>query len=172
MDASGTLYLRNIEQVALFELELKGQISDGQWENARPGNHWQAWCRAEVKVGDPVGRDFDVRRDRYGLTSSELLDVIGGRMLGQVRLVRAFGLEATAKDLEVFVECNAGFKVGICLKAMLGDGYYADKWAALGDEYKLDDILRAINDEAYGRRELIKDLRDIGRSMKIRLMRP
>lgn len=166
---TGTLYLRNPDQVALFEFELKGQLSDGHWENATPGDHWRSWCLSKVVVGDPVGRDFDVRRDRYGLSSPFLLDIVGGRMLGQVRLARAFGFEAVRDDLESFIECNGNFKVGIYLKSMLGTGYFADKWAALKGKYQLDDLLKALNDEAYGRRELVKDLRDIGRIMKIRI---
>jgi len=38
------LYVKNENQVALFENEIKGQISDGMWENASPANHWKVWC--------------------------------------------------------------------------------------------------------------------------------
>lgn len=30
---------KNRNQVALYEMELKGQLSDGYWENSRPRNH-------------------------------------------------------------------------------------------------------------------------------------
>lgn len=76
------LNFRNAVQHALFTCELQGQISDGMWENARPDNHWRVWCNCEVKVNEKnVGRNFYAQKDSYNFTSSELLDIIGDRML-------------------------------------------------------------------------------------------
>lgn len=35
------LFFTSPSAAALFALEFSGQISDGQWENARPYNHWE-----------------------------------------------------------------------------------------------------------------------------------
>lgn len=81
-----TLAVRNEAQKILFDLELSGQISDGYWENAAPQDHWIPWCETTVIV-DPtnVGRDFSVRKDNYGFTRRDLLDIVGDRMLEYVR---------------------------------------------------------------------------------------
>jgi len=81
-----TLAVRNEAQKILLEREMLGQISDGQWENARPLDHWEPWCNATIIV-DPVnvGRDFYARKDNYNLTSKYLLDIVGDRMLEAVQ---------------------------------------------------------------------------------------
>lgn len=61
--------------VALWVNEVSGQISDGMWENARPNNHWQFWCRLQVIVGDvnelkrtPGGSGTWCLKNSYALT--------------------------------------------------------------------------------------------------------
>jgi len=84
---------RNVVQVALYECELKGQISDGNWENSTPFNHWQDPCDAMAVVGKPgeslgpVG--FRPRRN-YGFGSTFLVECVGSRMLFYARAVQAF----------------------------------------------------------------------------------
>lgn len=82
---SGTLAVRNKAQKVLLEEELMGQLSDGQWENTNPHDHWEQWCSAKIIV-DPtnVGRDFWVRKDNYRLDDPGLLDIVGHRMLAAV----------------------------------------------------------------------------------------
>lgn len=95
----GTLRLRNVEQKVLWDFELSGQISDGRWENSRPYDHWEVWCRAEVVV-DPynVGRDFYAKRDGYCFTERELLEIVGERMLNAVRTATG-NAEYSHKDM-------------------------------------------------------------------------
>jgi len=83
---TNVLRVRNEAQRILLEKELKGQLSDGHWENARPFDHWQPWCDAVVVV-DPtnVGRNFYARRDNYNFTSREMLTVLRYRMLRYVQ---------------------------------------------------------------------------------------
>lgn len=109
-----TLNVRNEQQRILLEEELKGQISDGMWENARPDSHWIVWCDATVVV-DPenVGRDFYARKDNYNLTAPLLLEIVGDRM---VEAVQAGGfpdydrkqMVADLKDLKVIMKTRAG----------------------------------------------------------------
>lgn len=93
----GILTVRNEAQKILFDQELSGQISDGMWENARPNDHWQPWCNAEVVVGTNVGRNFYARKDNYNINSSELLSIVGDRMLESVQKVNPDYTEADMK---------------------------------------------------------------------------
>lgn len=91
--SSRVLTFRTQDQIILWQEEIMGQISDGQWENARPWEHWKDWSEAEVRVGPNVGRNFHTRKDNYNLTSSDLLQVVGKRMMTAVKIGRAFGPE-------------------------------------------------------------------------------
>lgn len=86
------LVVGNIAQKILFLCEMQGQISDGQWENAR-GDHWKVWSDLDwdkVGVGDNIGRKFYAQRDGYNFTNPELLDVVGDRMLYTVNLYKKY----------------------------------------------------------------------------------
>lgn len=85
-----TITFRNLNQKVLYECELKGQISDGHWENARPEDHWIVMTDAEVEVNpEKVGCSFHPRR-RYNFAAKDLLDVVEDRMLFYVRAVMAY----------------------------------------------------------------------------------
>lgn len=107
----GTLRVRNIAQKVLFEEELSGQISDGQWENSSPREHWKPWCDATVVV-DPnnVGRDFYARRESYNFTARDLLAVVQDRMLEYVRVATGnpgyseSDLKADLSDLKTIIK--------------------------------------------------------------------
>lgn len=162
-----TLFLRNIEQVALFKMELAGQISDGHWENAGPQDHWQVWCRCDVRVapeGTKPGRNFYARRDKYGLTSSQLLSVVGGRMLTQVRVTQALGLEA-AMELENRFSCLDDYAVEP-ITVPTGDEEYWVKERAMLKKYDLGVVNTHIMHGNYGKRELLRDLREIAEAMR------
>lgn len=81
----------NNVQKALWENELRGQISDGVWENSRPYDHYKVWCNAEVTVaknGEPTGRNFWAQKDNYNLTI--VVEYIGERMLVTAALGEMF----------------------------------------------------------------------------------
>lgn len=108
---TNTLAVRNEAQRILFEEELKGQLSDGRWENSSPRDHWVPWCDATVVV-DPenVGRDFWVQRDGYNFGEKALLEIIGDRMLGYVQAVQPDytwnQMAADLKDLRKVVKTH------------------------------------------------------------------
>lgn len=150
-----TLTVRNIEQAAAW-LELDGQLSDGFWENARPGDHWRPWCEAEIVVGDDVGRDFAASRVNYDFAAKALLDVVGKRMLGLVRIARAHGIGA-ASALEFAVACEDG---------MLEDSVYtAPKLKAAGITY--EQAMHALADTSYTMSLLRRDLNDLKAIVRI-----
>jgi hypothetical protein len=73
MEQNPVLCFRTMDQVVLFKHELKGQLSDGYWENATPDNHYQIWCRAQVIQGTP-GRNFYAAKCNYNFIAKDLLD--------------------------------------------------------------------------------------------------
>jgi len=93
-DEGNTIRVRTQAQKWLLENELKGQISDGKWENSGPQEHWMPWSSATVVVDpDNVGRNFYAQKDNYQLNASELLEIVGDRMKEDVR-------ERTGKDYD------------------------------------------------------------------------
>lgn len=86
----GTLTLKNLSQLNLFNAEILGQLSDGAWENARPSDHYKVWFDVDVVIGSPIGYSgIYPRRTKYAL-ANQLLPYIGARMLvyGAAGLVR------------------------------------------------------------------------------------
>lgn len=104
----GTLVVRNKAQKILFDEELSGQISDGQWENSTPHGHWEPWCDAEVVVGENVGRTFYARRDSYNFLNKELLEIVGDRMVEAVQKeIPSYteeDMRADLKDLKAIIK--------------------------------------------------------------------
>lgn len=102
-DDGNTIRVRTQAQKWLLKDELQGQISDGYWENAS-GNPWQDWSGAKVVV-DPKnpGRNFFTRKDNYQLNARALLDVVGDRMVENVRQKTGesgYGARAMNEDLK------------------------------------------------------------------------
>lgn len=106
MDLSGngyTFYVANRSQAAIFEMEMKGQMSDGYWENSSPQGHWKTPCTAKTVVRpDSVGRNFETRR-QYNFGSRSLFDCVGDRMIRYGQAVLAFPDAA----LEVFTDVSS-----------------------------------------------------------------
>ena len=75
----------------IYVCEMAGQISDGQWENAEPHNHWEPWCQAKVEVATPVGKNFWAPKNTYGFNYGELLDIVGERIRTKVALWKLLG---------------------------------------------------------------------------------
>ena len=102
-------YVGSEVQKGLFLHEIQGQISDGQWENSRPNDHWQFWCSFDAssiivdssKMGrndNAIINDFKQKyaskycqclKDKYNLLDKELLECIGDRMLFMGKLLTA-----------------------------------------------------------------------------------
>jgi hypothetical protein len=77
----GTLTLKNLSQLNLFNAEILGQLSDGAWENARPSDHYKVWYDVDAVIGSPIGYSkIYPRRTKYAL-ANQLLPYIGARML-------------------------------------------------------------------------------------------
>lgn len=91
---TGTIYFASVTQAAIFEHELKGQLSDGMWENALPNDHWKFWCGLIVKIAEPgdeprVVSPCSWRCKKKGYNFATLYPFIGDRMLALGRMARA-----------------------------------------------------------------------------------
>lgn len=87
--AQKRLVFRNYVQQVLFEVELMGQISDGKWENVKPENHWRYWLHTNIdydETGENIGRNFYAPKDNYNFNATDLLDVVGDRMIRAANL--------------------------------------------------------------------------------------
>lgn len=156
-----TLTVRTLEQAALFDLELKGQISDGMWEDARPGNHYEVWCGADVVVGDEVGCNFRARKTNYQFDSPELISIVGTRMILYVKLARAFGLKKACKLRNCF-DLMGNFRP--CTHV----GDYYDEVRAMLQRIGEDEVRQAAMVDSYTDMDLKKDLRELKKTIKIR----
>lgn len=84
------VFANNIQK-ALWENELRGQISDGVWENSRPHDHYKVWCSAKVEVakaGEQTGRNFWAQKDNYNLLAP--VEYVGDQMLVIAGLAEMF----------------------------------------------------------------------------------
>lgn len=133
---SGTIAFRTFEQLVLWKNEITGQLSDGRWENARPYDHWKPWCNAEAIVDvSNVGHDFWAPKDSYGLTSGDLLSVIGARMCYYLALARVCpeGVERLLDSGERLPDGDSDWEVPV--SANVAKEFYEErvkKWEAAG----------------------------------------
>lgn len=113
------ILFRNARQVAIFTHELRGQLSDGHWENTGPRGHWRPWASAQVRVaeaGEQVGRNFSVVKDNYNFSAPDLLDAVSLRMRSYAVLAEIVGLErlpalASLVDIDGYFQPERGAKV-------------------------------------------------------------
>lgn len=90
---TGVITFATVAEAAIFENEIKGQLSDGAWENSEPYDHYVNWCGLEVKV-DPdhvgISPGFVATRNTYGLARQ--LTVVFDRMLSYARWAKYYGV--------------------------------------------------------------------------------
>lgn len=88
------LYVSSVEQKIIFYCEMRGQISDGYWENMRPHDHWKIWSSLEwddIIVSDRLkGRTFDAKYSNYNFAAIELLKIVGERLAYKIRLYKHY----------------------------------------------------------------------------------
>ena len=165
-------------QGAIFQNEIKGQISDGMWENS-PGTDWETWCDTEVLVGANTGRRGYVRKAGFALERLAKHDVVAARMISYARLAIAFP-HSDWDDLYRLENCRtrsiyewsakSEYWTGICDRfARIA----RDHGVVVGDEPRMVEagqniVAELMEKVAYGEAELAADLRAIKATMKKR----
>lgn len=81
----GVLHLKNKVQAALWNWEIRGQLSDGAWENSSPYDHWKAWNKAKVVIDGKLENSVSAQKRNYGLYT--LIQYVGDRMVNICNLV-------------------------------------------------------------------------------------
>lgn len=88
------LYVKSEIEKILFFNEIRGQISDGLWENSRPSDHYRFWCdftpddvivTNDNNTGIKTDERWKIRKNNYNFTNSKLLKYVGDRMLNIVK---------------------------------------------------------------------------------------
>lgn len=165
-----TLYVANERQKVLFEQEIRGQLSDGHWENATPFNHWVRYAECDVEVTNgsyPAGRNFSTPRKHYRLTDPDLLEVVEQRMLRLVRLSVLYGGETAHHLLDLW----EGLGTGAYLGAPTEPGAYWDEERAFLANYDLEKVRRIGEDATYySALDLRGDLRRLQEAMATNLL--
>jgi hypothetical protein len=169
---TNTFAVGSIAQKALFDHVIKGQLSEGAWENARPMYHWRPWCNATVVVaqdGESVGRNFDAKSD-YDLTKLMQSDIVRARMITVVKLVLTFG-EPLYKLVSSMYD-SIGNRKGL---ADYSSGGVTDKEDAIRSQVlklfptreRLEMIKTSIQVQIYSRKELLEDLKELMATMRL-----
>ena len=165
--------VRSIAQKALFDKEIKGQLSDGQWENCRPLNHWKPWSNAEVTVaaeGAPVGRNF-AARDKYDLTVLAGNDVVRGRMITAVKLVLTFGEQMYPLVSKLFDVDGSwrGYPRQRANPTNDQDTLDVQLHELFPTQERLENVRTMADMQRYTKSDLLADLKDLKSAMKLRL---
>ena len=106
-----TITFRTAAQASMFKHELKGQFSDGMWENTRPDDHWKFWCNLVVQVQSPHSAPIGVQsmewcvKKNYGINRKELLECVGDRMMSQAIMARWYNLVPVRTVAEILEGC-------------------------------------------------------------------
>jgi hypothetical protein len=156
-------------QALLFNLELKGQVSDGYWENAKPRDHYKAVCAAEVVVDpDNVGLDFYPSR-RYNFTSPQLIEYVGDRMQQYILLAKKYPtLSATSLRHTDSGEWIWQIKVGEeSPKWQVAFHKEMAEVCGVHNYHEMQLVLAGLDKTDYPMKELRKDLKAINAAFKI-----
>jgi len=169
---TNTFTVRSVEQKVLFDHEIKSQLSDGQWEGARPIGHWKPWCNAAVVVaeeGGPVGRNFSAR-DKYDLSVLAGNDVIRGRMIVTVKIVLTFSeklydLVSRLYDVDGSWQGMPQYGEGGITDE--DDMAYTQLMTLFPSPERLESVRTLIEMQRYTNSNLLSDLKDLTATMRV-----
>jgi hypothetical protein len=163
----GKLVFANPEQVVLWNHEMAGQVSDGNWENSRPFDHWEDICGAEVSYSanpDDWGTQGFKPKRAYNFSSADLLEIVGDRALVAVQMAKAFpGISDKALDHSDQLVSKSDWDRLVEI-AGRGDKYWVEMLDTLKTEIGLDDyedIKFKLNDTLYDWADMVIDLRQM-----------
>lgn len=160
--STATLYLPTQSAIALWESELKGQISDGMWENTNVRGHWEFWHDCNVKLGPPH-LESNVEPPKSGYRFSSLIEHVGDRML-------AFGrMGKMTTDLKM-IEAAEWLPDTQQEYAMILSGQRRTSDAAMAHIKAVpEDVAQKFYETPYSLKDMKNDLMAIRTAMRTRL---
>lgn len=178
-----TIVFETVTQAAIFEVELKGQISDGHWENYRQSNY-QFWCGLSVQwqhnPGEPCGI-FPLPGRVLRFDDPALYNIVGDRMtrvgrlalMGQALDVEPLRFAQTMED--VLIERNGKpwfhgvpkWWLGSANSDLKTSGFYQDRIDYVQAFHPLR-LLKLAGEvwQTYTKKHMIADLKAIKRIAK------
>jgi hypothetical protein len=154
----GRIILPTMSALVIWNAEIRGQLSDGMWENAAPLSHWRFWCGLDSLCSEGIAR-VEVRwmppRQKTGYNLAALYPIVGDRMLKLGRIGRA-------------VERMGINHVSSAVIRELADALADDAVQLFNaSEGGLDpDLINACNAVEYTMRDLRKDVAGIKLAMR------
>ena len=103
-----TLYVRTKTQKEIFEKELQGQLSDGNWENDDTDKRLWGCVVKVAKKGESLGCNFNPCRP-VDFCDDDMIEWIGDRMIGYAKKVRkVYTQDNLISDLKELTEIVFG----------------------------------------------------------------
>lgn len=175
---NSTLFVNNMSQACLFEMEISGQISDGKWENSRPYDHWKWVCHTQLGLSDKNYYTGPFHFKRYGIKNlyNEFMKYVKeGEFPWPNRMIH-YGRFGTILDpkyinqldgLSSFIE-EIGFHEDINtledLKTKMPE-YLKKYWKDEYDEIFSTENIQKFRNSNYGVKELKEDLKALHKSV-------
>jgi len=154
-DEERVLHLKNKIQLALWNWEIKGQISDGAWENSSPHDHWITWCRCKAVADGKLENTVPATKRNYSLYS--LIPYVGERMVTICNLVHN-GYDSDEIKSTYAYETNWDKSEKM---AESGDKYWVEKFNKLKAIFKTKEAYDHALTGPYNVSGLKKELADI-----------
>ena len=152
---SNIITFRNFTQKCLWDNEISGQLSDGKWENSGVD---EIFWTAKSKVGTP-GVSFKTwKRANFNFASSDLIDIVGDRML----LVAKASKITTNEKIIGAAEYLEGIKSQEEFDKI---NDYREKY--LKNFIKTWDEAEKIINANYSKSNLIADLKDMSKTVSL-----
>lgn len=168
-----TLYLKTIEQAAIWKHEIVGQLSDGAWENTLPYDHWKFWGKIVVEVSkDKFGVSqfplYNRQKRNYQLTTltnPEFVD-LSDRMRAYAVMARLKNTTDFNRQVDYLVEpLHANYDSFVAkLKSYTNNPEYYQKIIDSFSREEVDEFYVVY--PKYTRLNCIEDLRTIKKAMK------
>jgi hypothetical protein len=165
---NNTITFATHTQAAIWNEELIGQISDGQWENTN-NTDWEKWCDADVEVGSEIGRNFKyVKKDNFMFNSKKLIEIVGDRMvvyaiLGDFFKNAQVKLDVIEYTLNVKIDNDYNI-TDVTLTSNTGE--FWDKRRAYVESIGFNEIKKVLIESPYNLKSLRADLRAISKTIK------
>lgn len=175
---NSTLYVNNMSQACIFEMEISGQISDGKWENSRPYDHWKWVGYTELALSPKNYYTGWSHRKKYGIDNlyNEFMRLVSPNDFPWPNRMIYYGRFGTILDpkylnnlesLRSFIE-EIGFNEDINtledLKKKMPE-YLNKYWKDEYNEIFSTENIQKFRNSTYGVKELKKDLKAIHKSV-------